>query len=93
MIVDIEEDLGIAPLANVFAEEYSAEEGEEEEEEEGEEEEEEEAGEGNEGASNRQPRTEGQQVRQQLMNHLLQHLNWYVQYGTSVVQFEHIQKI
>jgi len=34
MIVAIEEELGIAPTANVFAEEYSAEEGEEEEEEE-----------------------------------------------------------
>jgi hypothetical protein len=67
MIVDIEEQLGLAASAGAFAAEYP-EEGDGEEEEEGE-------GEGEEEEENSdeevQPRTSGQQHRHSLMQHLL----------------------
>ena len=65
MIVDIEEELGIGSSANEFTGECGVEEEEEEEED----------GETNAGGNNTQLRTEGQQVQQYLMDHLLQQLN------------------
>jgi hypothetical protein len=64
MIIDIEEELGIAPSATEFAAEYPEDVAGEEDEDGGEDGEEEEA----------QGRTPGQQHRHSLMQHLLEHV-------------------